>query len=727
MLTGIDPGLVRLRLAGIATASMVLAAAVMSGVRALAGQPVTVVLFAAVLAMISNLSVNEPDLRRRRVTTLLMIAPAAASITAGTLLAPHRLVADVVFVVVMMIAVYVRRFGPRGFALGMAVFMPFFFTQFLQATAAQLAWLLLAAATGVGSTLLLRGWVFAERPERTLDRLVRAFRAHLHALVEAVAHVLAAAPDDVEDALQDVRRRRTRLNETALLVEDNPEQRDRDDGDALALRILDAELAAERLAAATRRLVQDDTPVDENSRRALLAGMHGLGAASATGARTGMVSTLLDGAKRSVDALVAEPGGHEDRTQRVAFAVHRLADALGVAGRPAGAAPAGDETPPRPGRGHTDHEPGGPVAADDTARDTGAGEPEGLPLSTRQAVQVGVATSLAIVVGELISPARWYWAVIAAFVVFAGTTSRGDVLSRGSQRVVGTIGGVIAGMALAVLVGDHHLVALLLMFCCVFLALYLVRISQALMAFWITAVLALLYGLIGQFSVETLVLRIEETAVGAAMGMLAGYLILPRRTREVFGAALDDLVDTADAVLATAVDRILGRQPDTPPVELARRMDDALNTLRQRAKPLDNPLPWRRGRSGYQRALRVLSGVDHYARSLARLSDGVRVPGWAPTLEPAADRVRANLDALRQVLLRREAGEFRSAEDLVDAAEADAAHTADSRLRAEMLGAARLLRRIDQAVVGFAPALDRRDEATQPRAASAGARLDENR
>ncbi|MGH3805703.1 MAG: hypothetical protein ACRDRU_03475, partial [Pseudonocardiaceae bacterium] len=121
-LTGLDPGLERLRFAAIATGSMVLAVAVMSVVRVLIGQPVTVVLFAAVLAMISNLAVNEPDLGRRRVTTLFMLAPAVASVVAGTLLAPYRVVADVVFVVVMVIAVYVRRFGPRGFALGMAAF-----------------------------------------------------------------------------------------------------------------------------------------------------------------------------------------------------------------------------------------------------------------------------------------------------------------------------------------------------------------------------------------------------------------------------------------------------------------------------------------------------------------------------------------------------------------------------------------------------------------------------
>jgi hypothetical protein len=737
MLTGLDPGLVRLRLAGIGTASMVLAAAVMSGVRALSGQPVTVVVFASALAMISNLAVNDPDVPRVRLTTLLMLGPALVSIVAGTLLASYWVIADVALVTVTMVAVYIRRFGARGFALGMAAFMPFFLTQFLHVTVVQLPWLLGAAAIGIGSTLLLRGWVFAERAERTRDRLIRAFRARLHTLIKAVADLLAAPRRAVEDELRDVRRRRARLNDTALLLadslqrrgvnhQDDSEGRDDGDGEDSALSIADAELAAERLAVATQRLVEHETAVDDGSRRALLAGLDRLGAASATGTPPAMVPTLLDAAKRSVSALATETQGHTDRTQRVAFAVIRLADAMGAVQRADGPAPAKDNAATRPS---TDRPAGGPGAVDrsaapdrpgdsdvdeDATTGTDADEREGLSLSTRQALQVGIATSLAIVVGELVSPARWYWAVLTAFVVFAGTSSRGDVLSRGWQRLVGTIGGVLAGMGLAVLVSGHELLALLVMFGCVFFALYLVRISQTLLAFWITAVLALLYGLIGQFSVQTLVLRIEETAVGAAMGMLAAYLVVPKRTREAVGEALDDMVDAADAVLTAAVDRILGREPARPSGELTRDLHQALSTLRERGKPLDNPLPWRRGRSSYQRTLRVLTGVEHYARSLARLADHICEPGWAPTLEPAAARVRTNLNALRQLLHGRQTREIRPAEDAVDAAEAYGARTPDPDRRAALLSAARLLRRIDQAVVRLATDLGRPGEAIQP-------------
>jgi len=90
----------------------------------------------------------------------------------------------------------------------------------------------------------------------------------------------------------------------------------------------------------------------------------------------------------------------------------------------------------------------------------------------------------------------------------------------------------------------------------------------------------------------------------------------------------------------------------------------------------------------------------------------VRAPAWKATLEPAADQVRANLDALRQLLLHRTPGRIDSAEVAVDAAEARAARTQDAQQRADALSVARVLRRIDQVVVGFATDIDHREQAT---------------
>ncbi|MEU8492271.1 FUSC family protein [Pseudonocardia alni] len=723
----VDPGHTRLHLASVATAAMLLAAVAASVLRALTGQPITIVLFSVVLAMISNLAVNENDLRRRRVTTALMVVPAAASATVSALLSTNRVAADVVFVLVMMIAVAVRRYGPRGVALGMAAFMPFFFVQFLHAGPGELPFLLAGVVIGIGSTFLLRCLVFTRRSEAVLDALFRAFEARLHALLLTAVEAVENA--DGEPDLDPLVRAQARLNETALLVTDRLDDTDSgtDTGpDAVAgpvagLRqwIIDSELAAERVAMSVRRSVEHHDPIPDGDRAELAEGLRALAAATAVGTPGAIATRLYDGARSAVADIVDRPAGvgPAAREQRIGFAVVRLADAMQTTVEQARLRIAEHHDTDRETAGG-DPAPG-PVP-EQVPPPAGRDRFGGLALHTRQAVQVGVATSLAIVVGELISPARWYWAVIAAFVVFAGTASRGDVLSRGWARAVGTAGGVVAGMLLALLVGGNVVASLALLFVCVFLALYLVRISQAMMAFWITAVLALLYGVIGQFSVQTLVLRVEETVVGGALGMLAAYLVLPTRSRTAFAEALDDALTAVDVSLRTSVDAALGRPGAGDPLEKARAVDTAVATVRTRAVPLQHPVARRPLRRGVHHTVRVVGAVDHYTRQLAAQAATASVPGWAATLGPAAERVRADLDGLRRILDdawgpadRREhpsgAGPadygVGSAEELLDAAEADAASrtaAGPGTERTRRLTAARLLRRIDQLAVGLA-------------------------
>lgn len=147
--------------------------------------------------------------------------------------------------------------------------------------------------------------------------------------------------------------------------------------------------------------------------------------------------------------------------------------------------------------------------------------------TSRQAVQVALAASLAIVAGELLSPARWYWAVIAAFVIYSGTASRGQTLTKGWQRILGTVAGVVVGTFVASLVGGNVTVSIVLIFVSLFFGFYLMKVSYVFMVAGTTTMLALLYGLLGQFTVALLVTRVEETAIGAAIGILTAVFVLP--------------------------------------------------------------------------------------------------------------------------------------------------------------------------------------------------------
>ena len=181
--------------------------------------------------------------------------------------------------------------------------------------------------------------------------------------------------------------------------------------------------------------------------------------------------------------------------------------------------------------------------ADVRPRRTGRDEPEpdgepaepeehpALPPTTRTAIQVVVAGALSIYVGGLVAPGQWFWAVITAFVVFAGATAAASCWSGPGRGPVGTLAGVVAGVVVASLVTGHVAVQGAVVLLCVFLAFYLLPLSYGLMTFFVTTMLGVLYGLLGRFSVAFLEIRLLETVIGAVAGAVAALIVLPTRTR----------------------------------------------------------------------------------------------------------------------------------------------------------------------------------------------------
>lgn len=83
--------------------------------------------------MQSSAAVKDKTQHERIVTTLLLVFPAVVSVSLSAVLSQFGKVADVGFIVVLFAAVWVRRYGPRGTALGMVAFICYFFALFLQA------------------------------------------------------------------------------------------------------------------------------------------------------------------------------------------------------------------------------------------------------------------------------------------------------------------------------------------------------------------------------------------------------------------------------------------------------------------------------------------------------------------------------------------------------------------------------------------------------------------
>lgn len=233
----------------------------------------------------------------------------------------------------------------------------------------------------------------------------------------------------------------------------------------------------------------------------------------------------------------------------------------------------------------------------------------GLNPSSRAAIQVAVATSAATVLGEMISPDRWYWAVLTAFLVFTGVSTRGEILTRAGHRVVGTVAGVVAGVLLSVLVGNNEPLQLLLLVVSVFCAFYLVTVAYALLSFFVTVMLAMLYGLLGTFSIEVLELRIYETIAGGVVGIASAFLVFSTGTKSTMIDKVENYLDEMASVVDASIGSVVEPGRTTDLVAKMRPLDKALQECVTSAKPLAVG-PTTRMRRGTGRVLRILKGRE---------------------------------------------------------------------------------------------------------------------
>src|SRR6185437_14573875 len=186
------------------------------------------------------------------------------------------------------------------------------------------------------------------------------------------------------------------------------------------------------------------------------------------------------------------------------------------------------------------------------------GEPAGGPLSAGPAAETetaaarvhvwrgarsAVSLALAFVLGQTLFPEHWPWAVVAAFTIGVSARTRGDVLLKGAQRIVGAVVGTAGATLLTGPVAGHDAVAVLLILVFLTAGLFLREYNYLWWAMAITAVLALLYGLQGASSSTALLReRLLAGLLGAACAIGPALVLAPIHTRALVlkraGAAL---------------------------------------------------------------------------------------------------------------------------------------------------------------------------------------------
>ncbi|MER7861921.1 FUSC family protein [Amycolatopsis japonica] len=617
-----DPGLVRLRLGFSAVLSIVVAVLAILPFH----QPLTVILVAAIAAMTSAFTVNDETPGQQAVTLILGLVLGAASLTAASVGSAVPPLDSIVFVLLIFVAVYAQRFGARGIALGSLSFFLFFFAMFLQTHLKQVPVLLLALTIGIAANAVVRFVLLRRHTDAEFLRIRRAFRARLAAVVRAAEDHLAVGGS--ERTRKRLRTTNARMHESVLLIEDTaPEVTGADSVNRLRRRAIEVELAVQWLTITVQRTCAED--LDDDVRDDLIARMRRfrslierdpreLPLISETeefskmlveGSRIDEHAAPGDGVRRALAELALA----DVRAQRVAE--HDVSDAV--------------DDPEDP-----DEEKSSAFAYDN---------------QTRSAIQAVVGGGLAVLGGELVSSQRWYWAVLTVFVVFIGSSTAGATFVKGVRRIGGTLIGIVGGLVLTLLVSGSVPATLALILVCVFGMVYMARVSQVIMAFFITSMLGLLYSLLGTFSLEVLWIRVAETAVGAAAGVLAAVVIVPVRTRAVMLDDVSALLEELDEFVEKTAGLLSGAE-NVSVIEKSRDLDRAVDKVRTTIEPLTHPVNLSSRRDYGWHVLTTVETIAFRARHVAARAQAGMLLNEADRLLLYTGRIRANTAVLREAI-----------------------------------------------------------------------------
>ncbi len=565
-----DPGLLRLLMAARGTASVFLTSVAAIALGKLLN--VSPVEFAngIVLSMMACFLMREPTWQQRLRTLAVLSVPAIVASALTSLLHGQGRVGDTYFLVLVFLAFLLQGRGPRAIAIGLVAVVVSYIGLYLELPPSTLPVQFLSILLAVPVTAFACFVLLPLRPATTLKRTVQAVQGRAALVLSDAGGLRASEPATVNR----LRRSLARLNEVALAADDQLSLLYPVRSVPLRLHLMDLELAAARLASAPL----DGTPLSEAGDPTL---------------------TRRDEARLQVHARRLRLGrwtarhmrvGEIESASEIGAGLADIARAAAAFGQAAAELPVNAKPQPTP-----KVEPG--------------------PLAWRVALRVTLASAIAMAGGMALSPQRWFWAVITTYVVFLGTRSRGDTLYKGVQRLGGTLLGLVAGLSLAVVLEGNGVAEAVALLVAVFGMYYLFLVSYTLGIFCVTVLLGLIYSLLGASMAPLLVLRLEETAIGAVSAVAVAALVLPVRTRDQVGQS-GTAVLKALAEAVGACRRALAGEAGVQPVPAMRAVDRQVADLRLALLPLTVGRFLLR-RSENERPVPALLECVHWARRLA--------------------------------------------------------------------------------------------------------------
>src|SRR6201993_1535844 len=206
-------------------------------------------------------------------------------------------------------------------------------------------------------------------------------------------------------------------------------------------------------------------------------------------------------------------------------------------------------------------------------------------VAAHNALRMGVGLALAVAITHLHLVEHGFWVVVGTMLVLSSSAlaTRTKVF----QAVLGTAVGIVLGALLVAAVGVQPVVLWLLVPITVFLSTYLPRFvtftaAQAMAALSLLVIL----NLVAPAGWRVGLLRIQDIAMGAAVGLGVSLLLWPRGATAAVSALIEAALDVHVRYLQAAVRRVTRGRSEESDANLAalshdavvgwRRIDDAV-------------------------------------------------------------------------------------------------------------------------------------------------------
>jgi Fusaric acid resistance protein-like len=507
----------------------------------------------------------------------------------------------------------------------------------------QLGWIAAILWFSAAVNFAVKVLIFVPLSRGALRRTIRGFFARSRGVIVSAAELFESHSErGRERARRRLSRRLIRLNEAALII-DGLLGEHAEIAHEVHARLFETELTVQNIGRLSDALCDAELPADLH--RAIGVSLTRIRDDRDKSGDDDIAQLLRLAADRSVTIGQLEVG----RVIRLATAIAdwRLALARWRAGPIAGGVCAIPfESPVTLIFGNL---PGSFLAS------SSAAAPEGsmrahlrLDAPAQTGIRIAVAVAVAAAVGSVLSERRFYWAVIAVFIAFMGANTSGEQVTKAVNRVLGTIIGILLGSVLAHAIGAS-LWSLAVIVLAIGFGVYFIRVSYALMVIGVTVMVSQLYVQLGEFSNHLLVLRLEETTIGAIVAALAALVVFPVRTRQAARVAASDYYARLGDLLSGLTERLGTGRAARSLTTATRGLDHANQQLLTTARPLSRS-PFRRNEIEHN--LLLFGRAAHHARNIAAgVERGVALAPRARTAAIEALNAQSDLVALLEQYL----------------------------------------------------------------------------